>query len=387
VHIPTLIQLAVILMTVVTFVMVAVWRANPQIPGVLTWALSFVSSMCVSVLFAAGTRIPFWLSVVGTQLGIFLIAYLALEGTRQYVGLRPLPWRVPATILAGLLFVSLYFSLVQPHLGARVLTASLLSGLTYLAAARVLVRGDLRLYPTRHIVAVIYLLHGLFLMVRPWLLHQTDATGPLAWQEVGMVQWALLESLIAIILLGFGSLMLVAEHINGELRRLAEKDGLTDIFNRRAFLTLFNKAASLAQRSRSDLPLLLVDLDHFKHINDTWGHGRGDEALRHFVQVARRCLRNEDLIGRMGGEEFAIFLPNARLVDARQVAERLREAVAVSPLLSPQGRVDLTVSIGVTLGVAGESVESILNRADRAMYLAKHRGRNRVEIEAEPQPA
>jgi diguanylate cyclase (GGDEF)-like protein len=224
-------------------------------------------------------------------------------------------------------------------------------------------------------------------MARPWLMHQTDASPPQYLQQIGLFQWALLESMVALILLGFGSLMLVAEHINGELRRLAEKDGLTDIFNRRAFLTLFNKAASLAQRSQSDLPLLLVDLDHFKHINDTWGHGRGDEALRHFVQVARGCLRNEDLIGRMGGEEFAIYLPNARLADAHQVAERLREAVAISPLLSPQGRVDLTVSIGVTLGAAGESVEAILHRADRAMYLAKHRGRNRVEIEAEPQPA
>jgi diguanylate cyclase (GGDEF)-like protein len=124
---------------------------------------------------------------------------------------------------------------------------------------------------------------------------------------------------------------------------------------------------------------MLIDLDHFKRINDTWGHSAGDDALRHFVAIAQRCMRVQDTMGRLGGEEFAVLLPRASAEQAQSVAERLRGLLADHPLrLGADERVALTASIGVTLLRPGESPDVALGRADQAMYQAKSEGRNRV---------
>ena len=154
------------------------------------------------------------------------------------------------------------------------------------------------------------------------------------------------------------------------------------MFNRRAFLTLLDKAISNAQRTQTMLPLLVMDLDHFKKVNDSWGHRAGDDVLRHFVMLAQCCLRKEDVMGRLGGEEFAIFLPNAGAGGAVAVAERLRAMVEAHPVVTEQRSIALTVSVGVTVCAGSESAGTALQRADEAMYLAKERGRNRVEMTA-----
>ena len=149
------------------------------------------------------------------------------------------------------------------------------------------------------------------------------------------------------------------------------------MFNRRAFLTLLDKAISNAQRTQTTLPVLVMDLDHFKKVNDSWGRRAGDDVLRHFVMLAQRCLRKEDVMGRLGGEEFAIFLPNAGAGGAVAVAERLRARVEAHPVVTEQRSIALAVSVGVTVCTGSESAGTALQRADEAMYLAKERGRNR----------
>ena len=126
--------------------------------------------------------------------------------------------------------------------------------------------------------------------------------------------------------------------------------------------------------------VLLLDLDHFKRINDTWGHQRGDQALCHVVGIAQQCLRDGDVIGRLGGEEFAIALPNASQGEAQQIASRLRMAMAAQPLHHAELTLPLTASIGVASWQGGESPDSLVNRADAAMYQAKSQGRNRIVL-------
>nr|WP_248281841.1 GGDEF domain-containing protein [Parazoarcus communis] len=177
--------------------------------------------------------------------------------------------------------------------------------------------------------------------------------------------------------------MLINEHIIIALKRLAERDPLTNVFNRRSFLVLLDKAVSQCQRNHASLPVLVIDLDHFKKINDTWGHRSGDSALSHFVELAAGCLRNSDVIGRLGGEEFAIFLPGTALNDALNVAERLRGLVESRTVSSGSGEIPLTISVGIAMHLRGEAPELTLHRADEAMYQAKRNGRNRVEIAPE----
>ncbi|MEO0003532.1 MAG: hypothetical protein RLZZ22_1224, partial [Pseudomonadota bacterium] len=193
-------------------------------------------------------------------------------------------------------------------------------------------------------------------------------------------QFVLVESIVVLVMRAFGVLMLANAHITAELRHFAERDPLTSIYNRRSFLILLDKSVNLMQRMQSPLSLLMMDLDHFKRINDTWGHGSGDQTLRHFVRLVSDHLRSEDVIGRVGGEEFVIFLPNTGLEAAAGVAERLRALIESQPVAGAQGPIALTVSIGVTLIARDESQETALQRVDQAMYRAKAKGRNRVEL-------
>jgi len=174
-----------------------------------------------------------------------------------------------------------------------------------------------------------------------------------------------------------------------ELRRLATTDPLTDLANRRHFLAQVDLELELLQRYAKPAALLMIDLDHFKQVNDAYGHAAGDAVLRHFAAIARRILRKVDLLGRLGGEEFAALLPGTDAEGAQQLAERLRQTVADSQVHTVSGgAIQVTISIGVTLfALTDANADTVLARADRALYRAKEQGRNRVEIDApEPPP-
>lgn len=165
-----------------------------------------------------------------------------------------------------------------------------------------------------------------------------------------------------------------------ELRRLAITDPLTGAFNRRHFLATADTELERALRYGNPLTLLMLDVDFFKAINDNHGHAMGDEALRRLVETLRKALRDIDIIGRLGGEEFAVLLPETGLAGALITAERLRAQVANLRLALPEGGLlDFTVSIGIAAPHGEDSsVEAVLAAADKALYLAKEQGRNRV---------
>jgi len=387
VHSPTLLIVAAILAALVTGVLSAVWLFNRRIPGLRLWAqaLFCATVFCINLLLR--DHVPLPLSVVLAQSSIALTAYLCLLGAREYMGKAPLGHGVAALALALLLATALFFTLVKPNVQVRIVLTGLVPGVIFIAAAHTLARGGFRKVPARYLFAATVGVHGAFLLLRP-LLFKLAAPAEGAQPEAGIVaalsQFVVLESTLAVVLVAFGALMLTNEFITNELRHLAEVDPLTNVFNRRAFLTLLDKAISNAQRTQTTLPVLVMDLDHFKKVNDSWGHRAGDDVLRHFVMLAQRCLRKEDVMGRLGGEEFAIFLPNAGAGGAIAVAERLRAMVEAHPVVTEQRSIALTVSVGVTLCAGSESAGTALQRADEAMYLAKERGRNRVEMTVAP---
>lgn len=160
-----------------------------------------------------------------------------------------------------------------------------------------------------------------------------------------------------------------------ELRALAATDPLTRIANRREVLSRLQDALVMRQRYAQPVSLILLDIDHFKSINDRLGHMAGDQVLLYFVRVVSLNLRGSDLLGRLGGEEFIVVLRNTALPAARSVAEKVVSATAAGGF--PEvGKV--TVSAGVIEARQNEKLESCLRRADEAMYMAKHRGRNQV---------
>lgn len=164
-----------------------------------------------------------------------------------------------------------------------------------------------------------------------------------------------------------------------ELRRMATTDELTGISNRRHVLELGEHEVRRHARTRRPLTLLLCDLDYFKAVNDRYGHAVGDDMLRHFAQLFRTGLREGDIAGRLGGEEFLCILPETALEDGIQIAERLRVTLIQTPMLSSDfGSVSLTLSVGVALLANGETLNRAIARADHGLYRAKNQGRNQV---------
>lgn len=166
------------------------------------------------------------------------------------------------------------------------------------------------------------------------------------------------------------------------LARLYQEDVLTQVYNRRSFFEQMGRNAIRYQTDAVKWAMLMLDIDLFKQINDSYGHAVGDQALWGFAEICKKNVRKTDLIGRIGGEEFAICLEHSDFEEALQMAQRLRESVAASELrLDNETVIKYTVSIGLSLPrTADEPFEEVLKRADTAMYSAKNKGRNRVEI-------
>jgi diguanylate cyclase (GGDEF)-like protein/PAS domain S-box-containing protein len=170
------------------------------------------------------------------------------------------------------------------------------------------------------------------------------------------------------------------KRLEEDLRRMATTDSLTGLFNRRHFWDLSERELARAKRGSHTISLLMIDLDHFKSVNDTYGHEVGDKVLKHVAKVGLGNLREVDIMGRIGGEEFAVLLQETSLPDALTVAERLRTTVARESITTDHGPVTITISIGVA-ELSGETLdlETLFKHADNALYTAKKNGRNRVE--------
>lgn len=168
-----------------------------------------------------------------------------------------------------------------------------------------------------------------------------------------------------------------------QLDALARTDALTGLPNRREILDRFQQEHARSQRAGHALSLIVIDLDHFKRVNDTHGHAAGDAVLRAFAEVAGESLRRMDVCGRTGGEEFLVLLPETGLDDARAVAERLREALATRVVQHGGHALRVTASLGVASHPARSAptpAEELLRRADDALYAAKAAGRDRVAV-------
>jgi len=269
-------------------------------------------------------------------------------------------------------------SVVMPHVGLRdamvLLFASIMMGVS---AANVGSSLRSRTAPERAVRLVLILFALLHLAMAATALQQ----GPAEQGDTFLLVHKVLLVLLlppAFIGVGLFSVFLVAADLAENLRRLATADVLTGIYNRRGFDDAAERAIRNAQRQHQPLSVVVADIDNFKTINDRYGHNVGDLALCHFASRLERLVRRGDLIGRIGGEEFALLLVNTPMQSAVEVVERIRRDIAAMPVGGPD-RVAMTASFGVTGLRPGDiSLGPLLARADRAMYRSKLDGRDRV---------
>jgi len=350
----------------------------------LAWAYT---AALIAVLVGLAGRYPHkWIAhTVSPEL--LIISFLLLHYTfLGYVGRKPM-WRwTPPAILALGLVGFLYCSLHVDHYLLRAeLTAAIL-GLQALVCAFLLFRyapPDIKA-PTRT-TAVIFMLFGLRGVMRcVWIAHyhiMPERLPGMGYAIAGVSAFLILNAFTPL-----GYLWMETTRLQKDMERLSATDSLTGTLNRRAFDELGLVEMERAVRHSLPLAVIALDVDHFKKVNDSFGHSGGDRALVEVAETVRNILRSADVLARVGGDEFVILLPNTSLEGARELAGRLRDRVASLEIELRNGRVPVAASFGIAamgvhpLGATSvENWERILERADAALYRAKASGRNRVE--------
>ncbi|OYY93184.1 MAG: hypothetical protein B7Y41_12730 [Hydrogenophilales bacterium 28-61-23] len=346
--------------------------------GMNKWALAMLLETLTWVLVAARGVIPDALSVVlanAFKAGAHALVLVAIGEFQR----RPAPaWQVLAPIALTVLMATVLLD----DLRGRFLWGGLIYGFQMALIARALLTDpETRIGRAWRLlfagVVLIVLVLGLRAVVA--LSGQTELAQPYGGVAPHPVQILAFVAIMATALLGsIGFVLMVKERTDREILHLAMTDSLTHIPNRRALMQQAEQA--LARRSGLPLALLMIDVDHFKRINDTHGHPVGDEVLRAIAGLLTGRLRRQDTLGRYGGEEFCVLAPNTDGEGALKLAESLRATVAATPLNNGHKELRATVSIGYALcpyGAARE-LKDILAEADSALYAAKQAGRNRV---------
>lgn len=354
-----------------------------------TWAAACLSQAVGWTLLALRDRAPDFLTIVVANTLLAVALLLEYRAVRQFKQQQFRAWPVgwlPVVVLVG----TAVYSMAAPSYQARVLIVSSVSlALLLLVSYEILIRRDASFSISHALTgtgavwccAMLAYRMGSTIVFSP----SGPTTEPLF--EAAGQNIAFISLYIGTVILTFGFILMYNDKLNDELRRLATLDSLTEVFNRRTIQQFADRELEGARRQRQSLSLLMIDLDHFKRINDLYGHEVGDIALQAVVKAARGVLRAKDMIGRYGGEEFVVLLPGADAEQALVAAERLRHSIANCNFAVGGERVSLTASLGVAVAAGpDETSQHMLRRADRALYEAKARGRNRVVSESQIEP-
>lgn len=331
------------------------------------------------VTLAFGQQLPPAVLTLGGNALSLLAQAMSVIALRMLLDM-PLRWgSVVAVGVVGWMGEA-WFAAVEPDYQSRVLwgSAAIMCNLLLNIGALL---GDRRNHRSRarHVLLWIFVLSLLLLIWRSgmlWLMDKQllDVYAPSPVNVLGIVM-----SIMQPLFYGLGFLLLYNELLQCELHVMARTDPLTGVPNRLALEERF--AGALATKGAAPKPfcLLLLDVDHFKSVNDRFGHDCGDKALKALMQRVGTALRPGCMIGRLGGEEFIVLVPDAGCADGEALAERIREAVMELPVIIDGRSLTLTVSVGVAEVEPHErDMSATLLRADKALYLAKHGGRNRV---------
>lgn len=312
---------------------------------------------------------------------LFTGAVLFWRSTRRFFGLEG-HWLMWLPVPLGTLGIYYFSALLPSYAGRAVVTALVLSAYCFCAAHVGFTAGKSRAERSSRVLTGIFLLVGSCVYLRGvYSLLFPDAIPSL--MESGI--WLLMgTSLTVAILPVIGTttfLVMCSERVSRQWERAAATDYLTGLPNRRTITSTGESRFSMARRRNGVFAVAMIDIDHFKSINDRLGHEAGDLALKHVADVLEQNCRGPGMVGRQGGEEFVALLEVSGVEEARAGAERLRQSLEACPAILPGGSIRMTVSIGVAVLLPEDrQYGDMLNRADACLYAAKSNGRNRVEM-------
>lgn len=388
---PTLVAFAAFLHLALAGVMVYTQVFRKVYPGFSSWMGSHLAWAAGAALLCLRQGVDDATFVLVGNACFLVFVALNVAGYQQYVGLQHRGWRrrcVWGVVVAAMVLLA-YFYFIDKNFEARVVVFSASTGGLILWGLLEPRFRAVRRYAAEGIfIAVV----GISCLLQWWRVLLVLTHSELLLYSSGNpadIPFKLSMTLDAFIALGmvFSQISMTSERVEEELedalrvaRDQAHTDHLTGCHNRRYFLELVQGALARAQRTGEPVCLAMLDVDHFKAINDGEGHLAGDAVLRNLYQVLRPTLRQTDVFGRLGGEEFALCLERTSLAEAAVVMERLRALLRGASLLEHKPEMRISVSIGVACWMPGQSLEQLLARADEAMYIAKAAGRDRVQV-------
>lgn len=371
----TLIGCQILMTSVFSLVFLGMKWMHPRLRGARTFSLAFALGVVACCLFIGRGSIPDLFSIVVANCLVLAGFALFYRGLLRFFNLERSMYLLWTTIAAATLLIA-YFALVDPKVVPRIIISECAIFPIRLLIAIELFRQAFG-RPLIRIFATLMSLYAVIGVVRVplTLLHGS----PSNFMQKDLVQSSVLAlNVIFVCIIGLCFLLMLSGELLDALESQSFQDLVSGALNRRGIEQKLAIELGAAKRSRLAPALALIDIDHFKAINDTRGHAAGDDALRQVAHTISSHLRDYDYLGRFGGDEFLLILPQTSYQDALKVVERIQQAIRSLPI--SRSEQPITLSIGVTEAIPFEPVETILARADAALYKAKHAGRDRSHV-------
>ncbi len=342
------------------------WAVGNLVVG-LGMVLVLIQLDMPNLLFLPGV------AVIGTGLSLYL------NGIQAFNGNSP-NHRIPVGIFFLLAAIDGYFILVHYDIRIAVVLGALVFAGIYLVCARITFSRDEGIIGNLFwIASSLFLIMALLMAIRAFAAARVDVSVFNSFATWPVNAYTFMLGAVSQFFISSVFVLMLSYRLNQNLESIATIDSLTGVINRRGLEDAALKMQGICKRINLSMAVLVIDMDHFKKVNDKHGHLFGDDVLRSLTKVIADVLRSGDVLGRYGGEEFCVFLPNTSEKDATGLAERIRLSVEQSLYEVNQKAIKGTVSIGVADSVrAGYDFKGLVAAADSALYVAKNKGRNRV---------
>ena len=380
-HVPTMLAM-IIASSLMMAASMAVVGWGRRRDGLGRWAAALLVNAIGHLLIMLRGLIPDVLSIVVGNLMLSSVFVGLIAAVYQFQG-RPVRWPL---LLAPPALVLVFVSVFIDNFPARVSFVGLAIGLQAVwALLAALSQRNVTVGRGQWLLVAGLALEALVLGGRAVVALSTHSDATNILQSSALQTLTFLATFSVVLISSVGFVFMSRDRADENNRVLAALDPLTGVANRRSLIAALDRDVARAQRMREPMALMMVDIDHFKDVNDQYGHPAGDRVLCSVVNVLRQRVRAQDLVGRYGGEEFMVLLPDTGLTGAEQLARELCKAVEESRCPAdgvPGPGIAVTVSIGVFGGrlESGDSWDMLIAAADRALYQAKNNGRNRVEV-------
>jgi len=358
------------------------WRNLGRKSYALTWACAFAAATLQWTLYLTSSWFSnpsvHWLLI---SLLAIMTMMLNLRGHCERTGIGLLPTNL-WPYAGALFFVIVWTTTVDPHVGLSTMLVPAAAAVSLLLSAWVIVRHRERTRPAEWAAAISLILFALSQLLAAGIA-LAQGTGIEAGYQNLFMHYNFITLPTGYLATSMFVVFMVASDLSEEMKEIAVRDQLTGLYNRRGLAEHGAQAYAAVNRSGLPISIVMTDIDRFKYINDRFGHAAGDDALCHIAELLRRDRRDDDVLARVGGEEFVVVLPGADMASAIEIADKLRRRIESSSLEADGNELSMTSSFGVATQTDRDTcLTDVIIRADRALYRSKRAGRNQVDLES-----